>query len=43
MPGTTDDRDRRDGIPPTPGRPCVSSEHKGYHRAADGSEWLDEH
>ncbi len=31
-----------DAIHPVSGSPCVLGEHKGYHRAADGTEWLDD-
>jgi hypothetical protein len=31
-----------DGLHPNTGMPCVLGDHKGYHRTADGAEWLDE-
>jgi hypothetical protein len=31
-----------DGIHPNTGMPCILGDHKGYHRTADGAEWLDE-
>jgi hypothetical protein len=33
----------RDGTHPETGQPCVLAEHhRGYHEAADGTQWLDE-
>jgi hypothetical protein len=31
-----------DGLHPKTGRSCILGVHKGYHRTADGAEWLDE-
>ncbi|WP_185442230.1 hypothetical protein [Kribbella qitaiheensis] len=31
-----------DGLHPVTSRPCVLGEHKGFHRTADGAEWLDD-
>ncbi|WP_405063834.1 hypothetical protein OG474_19900 [Kribbella sp. NBC_01505] len=31
-----------DGLHPNTGMPCILGNHKGYHRTADGAEWLDE-
>jgi len=39
---TLTDRDTCDGVHPETGKPCVLGDHKGYHRTADGAEWLDD-
>ncbi len=31
-----------DGHHPTTDMPCILGDHKGYHRTADGADWLDE-
>ncbi|MEU0095772.1 hypothetical protein [Kribbella sp. NPDC006257] len=31
-----------DGVHPDTGLHCVLGEHRGPHRAVDGSEWLDD-
>jgi hypothetical protein len=34
--------DTCDGVDPETHEVCVLGEHKGYHRTADGTEWLSE-
>lgn len=31
-----------DGVHPATGKHCVLGEHKGYHQADDGTEWLSD-
>ncbi|WP_281388842.1 hypothetical protein [Kribbella qitaiheensis] len=31
-----------DGVHPDTGLGCVLGEHRGYHCAVDGAEWLDD-
>ncbi|HEY0475351.1 MAG TPA: hypothetical protein VGD34_26960 [Kribbella sp.] len=31
-----------DGVHPDTGLHCILGDHKGFHLAADGTEWLDD-
>lgn len=34
--------DSCDGVEPDTGQSCVLGDHRGHHRAEDGTEWLDD-